>query len=86
MIQYKIDTGAQANVLPLSTLRQISTVPTLEKTDTRLSAYNGSDIPIIGKTKLTINHCNQSQCFICSCRHTVSSTTWTPDYHLESIV
>ena len=42
VISYKIDTGAQANILPFYLLESLPVTPTLEETQVRLSAYNGS--------------------------------------------
>ena len=56
--QFKMDTGAQANVLPMSTLKRLSSMPPLDKTHTRLTAYNGMDIPVMGKCTLAIHHNN----------------------------
>jgi transposase InsO family protein len=53
-IKYKIDTGAQTNILPLSVYNQLNIKPTLEKTNVKLSAYNGGDIPAIGKCELRL--------------------------------
>jgi predicted aspartyl protease len=41
-IRYKMDTGAQANVLPLSTYNQLNIKPILEETNVKLSAYNAT--------------------------------------------
>ena len=52
-IRYKMDTRVQANVLPLSTYNQLNIKPILEETNVKLSAYNGGDIPVIGKCEVT---------------------------------
>ena len=54
--QFKMDTGTQANVLPLSTLGSLSSKPHIAKTHTKLTAYNGMNIPVIGKCTLQIHH------------------------------
>ena len=59
-IRYKMDTGAQANVLPLSTYNQLNIKPILEETNVKLSAYNGGDIPTIGKCELNLVNKNES--------------------------
>ncbi|XP_022805149.1 techylectin-5B-like [Stylophora pistillata] len=51
-----MDTGTQANVLPLSTLESLSSKPHIAKTHTKLTAYNGMNIPVIGKCTLQIHH------------------------------
>ena len=59
-IRYKMDTGAQANVLPLSTYNQLNIKPILEETNVKLSAYNGGDIPAIGKYEVNLVNKNES--------------------------
>ncbi|KAK2554120.1 hypothetical protein P5673_024472 [Acropora cervicornis] len=54
-----MDTGAEANVLPISTLKRLSTKPPIDKTHTRLTVYNGTDIPVMGKCTLDIHHNNR---------------------------
>lgn len=52
--KFKIDTGAQANVLSVKELKKFITDPIrLKKTNTRLAAYKGSHIPCIGTIKLS---------------------------------
>jgi len=57
--QFKMDTGAQAKTLPISTLKRLSTKPPIDKTNTRLTADNGIDIPVMGKCTLDIDHNNR---------------------------
>ena len=48
-IRYKIDSGAQVNILPLHAYHKLYKKPTVKKANVKLTAYNGSDIPVIGK-------------------------------------
>ncbi len=48
-ITYKIDTGAQVNVLPKKLFYSLSNRPKLKPTGIKLTAYSGSNIPVIGK-------------------------------------
>ena len=48
-IEYKVDTGAQVNVLPVKDYHRIRRKPKLLSTNTKLTAYNGSEIPVQGK-------------------------------------
>ena len=57
-IQYKIDTGAQCNVLPKVVYNQLLDRPKLKKTSVKLSAYNGTEIPVSGKCLAKIKHKN----------------------------
>ncbi len=49
-----MDTGAQANVLPLSIYNQLNIRPTLTETNVKLSAYNGESIPAVGQCELKL--------------------------------
>ena len=55
-IKYKIGTGAQVNVLPRHLFKKLSPPPKLKSTPIKLSAYNGSNIPVHGKRILPVNH------------------------------
>ena len=57
-ISYKIDTGAQWNVIPVKSLENISPKPDLQRV--KLSTYNGSKILVVGKCSLTLDHKNLS--------------------------
>ena len=48
-VTYKIDTGAQVNVLPKKLFYSLSNRPNLKPTGIKLTAYSGSNIPVIGK-------------------------------------
>ena len=54
-IKYKIDTGAQVNVLPRHLFKKISPSPKLKCTPIKL-ANNGSNIAVHGKCILPVNH------------------------------
>lgn len=51
-IMCKLDTGAEANVLPTTAFNKLSTRPLLQPTTTRLTAYGGSLINPIGTCEL----------------------------------
>ena len=55
-ISYKIDTGAQCNVIPVESLENISPKPDLQPVNVKLSGYNGCKIPVVGKCSLTLAH------------------------------
>ena len=55
-IKYKIDTGVHVNVLPRHLFKKLSPPPKLKSTPIKLSAYNGSNIPVHGKCILPVNH------------------------------
>ena len=56
--RYKIDTRAQCNVLPKVVYSQLPDRPKLRKTSVKLSAYNGTEIPVSGKCLAKIKHKN----------------------------
>ena len=57
-VSYKIDTGAQCNVIPLTILRKFDFEPDLCPVNIiiKLSAYNNSKIPVLGECSLTLKH------------------------------
>ncbi len=48
-VPFKIDTGAQCNVIPKHLLQKLSPKPKLKSATIKLSAYNGTPIPVSGK-------------------------------------
>ena len=50
-VRVKLDTGAEVNVMPIRVFQQIQNNIKLEKTPTRLCAYDGASIPLEGKIK-----------------------------------
>ena len=56
---FKIDTGAQCNVIPKALLKNLSPRPMLKPTTMKLSAYNGTEIPVAGKCITSIKLKNQ---------------------------
>ena len=55
-IVYKIDTGAQANVLPFSAYNKLTKKPKLLSTNVKLNAYNDTRIPVKGACILNLNY------------------------------
>ena len=58
-IWYKIDTGAQCNVVPLKIYQKLNPQPDLHPMNLKLSAYKKFEIPVIGKCSLTLEHKNE---------------------------
>ena len=58
-INFKIDSGAQVNTLPLHKYYRLQNRPKLHSTSIKLSAYDGSNIPLKGSCKVCIKQ-NQS--------------------------
>ena len=63
-ISYKTDTGAHCNFIPVESLQNISPKPDLQPVNVKLSPYNGSRIPVVGKFSLTLDHKNNCFSFI----------------------
>ena len=53
---YKIDFGTQCNVIPVDSLENISPKRDLQPENVKLSAYNSSKMPVVGKCSLTLAH------------------------------
>ena len=53
---YKIDTGAQCNVIPLAILKKFDLEPDLCPKNIKLFAYNNSKILVLGECSLTLKH------------------------------
>ena len=48
-VNFKLDTGAQANLLPYGVYKKLDSKPKICETKVKLISYNGSDIPVKGK-------------------------------------
>ena len=53
---YKIDSGAQVNVMPESVYKTLKRKSELKPTKVKLTEYNGSQIPVIGQCEGKINY------------------------------
>ena len=53
-IVYKIDTGAEVNVISKAEFNTLNRKPKLSDTNIKLTAYNNTKIPIAGKRELSI--------------------------------
>ena len=53
-IVYKIDTGAEVNVISKAEFNTLNRKPKLSDTNIKLTAYNNTKIPIAGKHELSI--------------------------------
>jgi transposase InsO family protein len=59
-IRFKVDSGAQANVIPLETYNSLKLKPKIRKCSTKLSAYAGGQITVQGYIILKCKHKCQS--------------------------
>ena len=55
-VLYKLDTGAQVNILPKSEYMKLAQKPKLKETKIKLTAYNSTKIPVLGKCILRVLH------------------------------
>ena len=51
-VKFKVDTGAQVNILPLHTFNNLNTETSLVKSDTKLTSYSGNELHVKGTTCL----------------------------------
>ena len=54
-ITLKLDTGAEANILPIATYNKLSLKPPLKPTDVKLTAYGGTSLSPLGRCQLNCN-------------------------------
>ena len=59
-LKFKLDTGAQCNILPKSIYLKLRKKPKLHKTKISLKAYNESTIYVCGKCVLTLEYNNKT--------------------------
>ena len=55
-VNFKIDTGAQANVIPKNIFDKLDRKPNLQPTNHQLTNFCGARIPVIGTFDLTCSH------------------------------
>ena len=53
-VEFKLDTGAQTNLLPEEVYKQLNPKPKLQKAKVKLTGYTGVDIPVKGRCVLTV--------------------------------
>ena len=53
---FKIDSGAEVSVISWDTFKRLQNPPEVLKTNTKLKAYNQTDIPVMGKCLLQVQH------------------------------
>ena len=51
-VKFKVDTGAQVNILPLHTFNNLNSETSLVKSDTKLTSYSGNELHVKGTTCL----------------------------------
>ena len=58
-VQYKIDSGAQCNIIPMSIFKRLNNKSKLLANDATLSAYSGTQLNVCGRCVLSLRHKNQ---------------------------
>ena len=58
-VEFKIDSGAQVNILQKNEFNRLHYKPTLKSTRVKLTAYNGSSIPVLSKCIAKAVHKNK---------------------------
>ncbi|KAL9973467.1 hypothetical protein ACROYT_G019932 [Oculina patagonica] len=52
MVEFKLDTGAQANVIPSDVFNSLKGTPQLKTTKAKLTGFSGSVIPVLGVARM----------------------------------
>ena len=52
IIEFKLDTGAQANVIPSDVFNSLQGTPQLKTTKAKLTGFSGSEIPVLGVARM----------------------------------
>ena len=55
-VQFKLDPGAQANVIPKHVFNSLKGTPQLRPTKAKLTGFNGSEIPVVGVARMTCKY------------------------------
>ena len=56
IVKFKVDTGAQTNVLPLSVYKHMNQPPPLTKANQRLQSYTGQSLDVKGKININCSY------------------------------
>ena len=59
-ITYKLDMGAQANLLPERLTKRMKPRPQIHPAKVKATGYSGADIPITGRCMVKVQHKGQS--------------------------
>ena len=59
VVNFKIDTGAQCNFMPKREFSTLNPKPKVRPTKLKLTAYNGSDIPVLGTCLVNVLYKNK---------------------------
>ena len=52
IIEFKLDTGAQANIIPSDVFNSLQGTPQLKTTKAKLTGFSGSEIPMLGVARM----------------------------------
>ncbi|KAL9951197.1 hypothetical protein ACROYT_G043817 [Oculina patagonica] len=59
MVEFKLDTGAQANVIPSDVFNSLKGTPQLKTTKAKLTGFSGSVMPVLGVARMI---CKDEEC------------------------
>ena len=82
LISFKIDSGAQVNVLPLSKFNLLNPIPDIFESNIKLTAYNGENIPICGTCLINVRYQEKSH----QIKFVIAETTSSPIIGLETSI
>ena len=51
-IKFKVDSGSQVNILPVSVYHKLTTLSLLKKGNTKLTSYSGGNLKVVGCSNL----------------------------------
>ena len=60
LITIKLDTGAQANIIPERDYKKLNKQPKLQPSEVKLKGYTGTEIPVLGSCYLVVKHKDKS--------------------------
>ena len=64
-VMFKLDTGAQANILLMSVFKKMHANKEPHKSNTHLATYSGENIPVVGRSTECIEYTNMMHVVEC---------------------
>ncbi|GBL75327.1 Uncharacterized protein K02A2.6, partial [Araneus ventricosus] len=80
LVNFKLDTGAQVNVLPFEILHNWENIPRIKTNSRPILDYSNNQVPIIGELILTVKNTNSSS----KCKFLITSLKSSPILGLNS--
>ena len=79
LVEFKLDTGAQANVILSDVFNSLKGMPQLKTTKANLTGFNGSEIPVAGVARMICKYKDKqidSDFFVVEARKQKHSDNW----------